>query len=155
MDWRELHDEFGQQLELAYETVLANLTDPYRAIEPFEPILEELKYHAALPQKGFQRIQLLGRELFERLRSCPKPVAMELRHYSWHLQHLGDSGSSSLTDMFMITLTRFAHYKGHQVEKCQICAEFPLDLPFQGSSDGRKHFHKWLMRGRQQKPSAM
>ncbi len=74
---------------------------------------------------------------------------MEVRHYCWHLQHLGDpnaSPASSLADMLMVTLTRFAHYQHHESHRCPICAEFPEDLPFQGSPGGRAHFHEWLNR---------
>jgi hypothetical protein len=146
MDWRESADEFGLRLAAARETVLANPTDPWRAVEPFEPILEELSYAASAREEKIARLRSLGRQLFAEIRSGCGPVAMEVRHYCWLLQHLGDSGGSSLKDMLMITLTRFAHFKGHQGERCSICAEFPGDLPFQGCPGGRAHFREWLKR---------
>jgi hypothetical protein len=149
MDWRQPLDDFGRRLTVARETVLANTTAPWSAVAPFESILEELKYGASAREEKLARLRSLGRELFAEIRSGCGPVAMEIRHYCWHLQHLGDpSGSpaSSLKDMLMVTLTRFAHYAGHDAVGCSICDEFRDDLPFQGSLGGREHFRKWLKR---------
>jgi hypothetical protein len=149
MDWREPADGFGRQLAVAREAVLANTTDPWRAVEPFEPILEELRYMGSDREVRLARLRSLGRQLFAEIRSAGRPVATEVRHYCWHLQHLGDpagSPASSLIDMFIITITRFARYEGHEVGRCSICAEFRGDLPFQGSPGGRAHFHEWLKR---------
>ncbi|SIO60550.1 hypothetical protein SAMN05444166_6437 [Singulisphaera sp. GP187] len=149
MDWRQPSDEFGRRLAVARKTVLANTTDPWRAVEPFEPILAELRYVATAREEKLARLRSLGRQLFAEIRSGCGPIAMEVRHYCWHLQHLGDptgSPASSLIDMLMVTLTRFAHYEGHEVERCFICAEFREDLPFQGSPGGRDHLREWLKR---------
>jgi hypothetical protein len=148
MDWLESADDYARQLAVARETVLANTTDPWRAVEPFEPLLEELRYGASAPEERLARLRSLGRQLFAELRSAGRPVAMEVRHYCWRLQHLGEAGSpaSSVKDMLMVTLTRFAHYEGHEVGRCSICAEFRRDLPFRGSSGGRARFHEWLKR---------
>jgi hypothetical protein len=149
MDWRQPADEFARQLAAARETFLAHTTEPWHAVEPFEPILEALKYVPSAREGKLSRVRSLGRELFAELRSFGGPVSMEVRHYSWHLQHLDDpdgSPSPSLKAMLMATLTRFAHYEGHQVDRCFICAEFPSDLPFQGSPGGRAHFHEWIRR---------
>jgi hypothetical protein len=146
MDWREPADEFGLRLAAAREAVLANPTDPWRAVEPFEPILEELSYVASAREEKLARLRSLGRHLSAEIRSGGGPVAMEVRHYCWYLQHLGDAAGTSLKDMFMVTLTRFAHFKGHQGGRCSICAEFPGDLPFQGSPGGRAYFREWLER---------
>jgi hypothetical protein len=147
MDWRQPPDEFGRRLAVAREAVLSNTTDPWHAVGPFESILEELRYFASAREEKLARLRSLGRQLFAEIRSGGGPVAMEVRHYCWHLQHLGDptgSPASSVTDMLMVTLTRSAHYKGHEVKRCSICAEFPADLPFQGSPGGRAHFREWL-----------
>jgi len=148
MDWREPADEYGRRLAVAREMVLANTADPWRAVEPFEPILEELRYGASAPEERLVRLRSLGRQLFEEIRSASRPVAMEVRHYCWHLQHLGEAGSpsSSVKDMLMVTLTRFAHYEGHDRGGCPLCAEFRGDLPFRGSPGGRDHFHQWCRR---------
>lgn len=148
MDWREPADAFGRQLAVARETVLANAADPWRAVEPFETLLEELRYGASDPEGRLARLRSLGRQLFAELRAAGRPVAMEVRHYCWHLQHLGEARSpaSSVKDILMVTLTRFAHYEGHEVGRCSICAEFQGDLPFRGSPNGRAHFHEWLKR---------
>lgn len=149
MDWRPTPDEFSRQLAVAREAVLANTIDPWRAVEPFDSILEGLRYVASAREEKLARLRSLGRQLFAEIRSAGGPVAMEVRHYCWHLQHLGDptgSPASSVTDMLMVTLTRFAQYEGHQARRCSICAEFPADLPFQGRPGGRAHFHEWLKR---------
>jgi hypothetical protein len=149
MDWRQPPDHFAWQLDAAREAVRANTTDPWHAVEPFEPILEELNEVLTAREEKLPRVRSLGRELFAELRSAGRPVAMEVRHYCWHLQHLGDpngSPASSLKDMLMVTVTRFAHYEGHAAGRCFICAEFPEDLPFQGSPHGRAHFDEWLKR---------
>ncbi len=90
----------------------------------------------------------MGRELFAELRSVVGPIAMEVRHFWWHLQHLGDryGSSSSLMDTLMTMLRRFAHDEGHEVNCCFFCAEFRGDMPFQGSPGDRAHFEKWLRR---------
>jgi len=147
MDWQQPSDEFGRRLAVARETVLAHTTDPWNAVAPFESILEELKVVASAREEKLARLRSLGRNLFAEIGSGGVPVAMEVRHYCWHLQHLGDptgSPTSSVTDMLMVTLTRFAHYESHEVVRCFICAEFPGDRPFQGSPGGRAHFHEWL-----------
>jgi hypothetical protein len=129
--------------------VLANPTDPWRAVEPFEPILEGLRHEATALEEKLARLRSLGRHLFAELRSEGGPVAMEVRHYCWHLQHLGDpvaSPASSVKDMLMVTVTRFAHYEGHEEGRCPLCAEFRGDLPFRGGPDGRVHFLEWLGR---------
>jgi hypothetical protein len=149
MDWREPADEFGRQLAVARETVLANTADPWRAVVGFEAILEELRCVASAHEERLTRLRSLGRQLFAEIRSGGRPVAMEVRHFCWHLQHLGDpteSPASSVTDMLMVTLTRFAHYGGHDVGHCSICAEFRGDLPFQDKLGGRAHFNEWLKR---------
>jgi len=149
VDWRQPPDDFGRQLTAAREELLANTADPWHAVEPFEPILVGLRSLSSAPEEKLARVRSLGRELFAEIRSRRGPVAMEVRHYCWHLQHLEDrngSAFSSLTDLLMVTLTRFAHYKGHEVGRCSICAEFPGDLPFQGSPGGRAHFREWLGR---------
>jgi hypothetical protein len=147
MDWRQPPDEFGRRLAVAHKAVLVNTTDPWRAVEPFEPILEELRFVASAREEKLARLRSLGQQLFAEIHSGGDPVAMEVRHYCWHLQHLEDpmgSTASSVTDMLMVTLTRFAHYAGHEVGRCSICAEFPGDLPSQGRPGGREHFREWL-----------
>lgn len=149
MDWRHAADRFARQLDAAREAVLANTTDPWHAVEAFEPILEELIDAPQAREEKLPRVRSLGRDLFAELRAEGRPIAMEVRHYCWHLQHLDDpdrSPASSLKDMLMVTLTRFAHYEGHEVDRCFLCAEFLEDLPFQGSASGRAHFHVWLRR---------
>lgn len=117
----------------ARAALLAAQPEPSAAVELFEPIVEQLKYDP-------------GARLLVELRSGAEPVAMEVRHYYWHLQHLGRPGwwSSSLTDVLMVTLTRFAHYSEDVPEQCEICAEFPDDMPFQCAPGGREHFREWL-----------
>ena len=149
MDWREPSDDFARQLAAARATVLVNTTDPWRAVEPFEPILEEAKDAGSAREREekLARIRSLGRQLFTEIRSIGGPVAMEIRHYCWHLQHLGDpdaSPASSLTDMLMTALTRFAHYESHPISRCNICSQFPGDIPYRGSPGGRDHFNEWL-----------
>jgi hypothetical protein len=145
MDWRHPADDFGRQLASAYEAILANQADPWKAVEPFEPILEELRIDSVLRERHLPRVRSLGRELFERLRSLHQPVAMEVRHYCWHLQYLGDfETSSGIRDMFMITITRFAMYANHQSDQCTICKEYPEDLPHRNGPEGRAHFYEWL-----------
>lgn len=149
MDWRQPPDNFARQLDAAREAILSNATDPWHAVEPFEPILEELKDVPGTRAEKLSRIRSLGRELFDELRSAGGPVAMEVRHYCWHLQHLGDpngSPASSLKDMLMVTVTRFAHYGGHEASRCSICHQFPNDLPFQGGARGRAYFNEWIRR---------
>ena len=85
-----------------------------------------------------------GKPESDELRAEAEPVATEVRHYCWHLQHLGEL--SSLTDVLMVTLTQFSHYVGHVPEWCEVCAEFPGDIPFQGAPGGRAHFEEWLRR---------
>jgi hypothetical protein len=144
VDWRQPNDGFAAQLTAARDALLAARTDPSVAVAPFEAIIEELKYDLAAREAKLPRVRLLGRELFAELRAGVEPVAMEVRHYCWHLQHLGEL--SSLKDVLMVTLTRFAHYAGHVAERCEVCAEFPGDIPFQGAPDGRAHFEEWLCR---------
>ncbi len=149
MDWQQPPDKFARQLDAAREAILANTIDPWHAVEPFEPILEKLIDLPAAPAEKLSRIRSLGCALFAELRSAGRPVAMEVRHYCWHLQHLGDpngSPASSLKDMLMVTVTRFAHYRGHEAGRCSICSDFPNDLPFQGGARGRAHFNEWLNR---------
>ncbi len=141
-DWRQPRDAFVTQLATARDALLAARTNPSAAVVPFEPIIEELKYDLAAREAKLPRVRALGRELFAELRAGAGPVAMEVRHYCWHLQHLG--WESSLTDVLMVTLTQFAHYSGHVPERCEVCAEFPGDLPFQGAPGGREHYHEWL-----------
>ena len=147
MDGRESLDEFGRLLAVARERLLANLADPWHAVEAFEPILEELRDKAAGREEKSARIRKFGDQLSAEIRSVGRPVSMEVRHYCLQLRHLDDpSGSlfTSLTDLQMVTLTRFAHYEGHQSDRCSVCRAFPGDLPFQGSPGGRAHFHEWL-----------
>lgn len=150
MDGKPPQDSFARQLDAAREAVLANTAAPWRAVEPFEPILEELIDVPTARAERLSQVRSLGRELFAELRSAGRPVAMEVRHYCWHLQHLGDpngSPASSLKDMLMVTVTRFAHYEGHEAGRCFICTDFPNDLPLQSiPARGRAHFHKWLKR---------
>lgn len=149
MDWREPSDDFARRLAAAREMVLANTTDPWHAVEPFEPILEELRDAGSAREAKLKRVRSLGRHLFAEIRSSGGPVAMEVRHYCWHLQHLGDpseSPASSLVDMLMTTVTRFAHYESHETSRCAICSEFDGDIRYQGSPGGRDHFHEWLKR---------
>ena len=94
---------------------------------PFEPIIEELKYDLAAREVKLPRVRTLGRELFAELRAAAGPVATEVRHNCCQLQHLGEL--SSLTDVLMVTVTRFDHYARHVPEQCEVCAEFPGDLP--------------------------
>jgi hypothetical protein len=141
-DWRQPCDAFAAQLASARDALLAARANPSAAVVPFEPIVEELKYNLAAREAKLPRVRALGREMFAELRARAGPVAMEVRHYCWHLQHLGEL--SSLTDVLMVTLTRFAHYAGHLPERCEVCAEFPSDLPFQGAPGGREHYHEWL-----------
>ena len=144
MDWRQPDDAFTAQLAAARDALLAARADPSAAVALFEPIIEELKYDPAVREAKLPRVRALGRELLAELRAGPGPVAMEVRHYCWHLQHLGEL--SSLTDVLMVTVTRFAHYAGHVPERCEVCAEFPGDIPFQGAPGGRAHFEEWLRR---------
>jgi hypothetical protein len=147
MHGRDPPDNFVRQLDAAREAVLANITDPWHAVEPFEPILEELTYDPVARAEKLPLVRSLGRELYSELRSAGRPVAMEVRHYCWHLEHLGaptGPASTILKDLLMVTLTRFAHYRGHRSDWCSVCAEFPADLPFQGSPGGRAHFYEWL-----------
>jgi hypothetical protein len=149
LDWRQPDDDFRRELETARVTLLANTTRPFDAVAPFEPILEELRRVRAVRDAKLPRIRSLGRELFAELSVRAVPVSMEVRHYCWHLQHLGDpnaSPASSVQDMLMVTLTRFAHYEHHERVSCSICAEFPQDLPFQGSPGGRAHLREWVQR---------
>jgi hypothetical protein len=144
VDWRKPDDSFAAQLAAARDTLLAMRADPSAAVAPFEPIIEELKYDLAARQAKLPRVRALGRDLFAGLRTGVEPVAMEVRHYCWHLQHLGEL--STLKDVLMMTLTRFAHYAGHVPGRCEVCAEFPGDIPFQGAPGGRAHFEEWLRR---------
>jgi hypothetical protein len=153
MNWQQPVDDFDLRLAAAREAILANRTDPWKAVELFEPILEELRYQPDIRDRWLPPIRRLGREMFEVLGSSREPVAMEVRHYCWHLQSLGDWGPSSILDMLMVTLNRFAHYASHEVDCCSICAEYPMDLPHQGSSEGRAHFNEWL-RQRGENPDA-
>ena len=140
MDWREPRDDFTLKLEAARVGLLDNPADPWRAVERFEPILEELFDIPQARAEKLERVRSLGRELFAALRSTHDPVAMEVRHYSWHLMHLGDpngSPASSLKDMLMVTVLRFAGYAEHERGRCFLCAEFPEDLPFQSGDRGR------------------
>ncbi|MFO0955833.1 MAG: hypothetical protein U0800_00005 [Isosphaeraceae bacterium] len=143
-DWRLPSDAFAAQLAAARHTLLAARTDPSAAVGPFEPIIEELKYDLAARGVKLPRVRALGRELFAELRATAGPVAMDVRHYCWHLQHLGEL--SSLTDVLMVTVTRFDHYARHVPERCEVCTEFLGDLPFQGAPGGRAHFEEWLRR---------
>lgn len=145
MSWREPDDEFGRQLVAAYQALLAEQADPWKAVDGFEPILEALVLNVEVRARQLPRVRLLGRELFESLGKSGNPVAMEVRHYCWHLQHLGDfETSSGLKDMLLVTLTRFVKYEGHPTDRCSLCAEFPNDLPFRLDQAGRAHFHDWL-----------
>jgi hypothetical protein len=143
-NWRLPFDAFAVQLTAARDTLLAARTDPSGAVGPFEPIVEELKYDLAAREVKLPRVRSLGRELFAELRAAGRPVAMEVRHYCWHLQELGEL--SNLTDVLMVTVTRFDHYARHVPEQCEVCAEFPVDLPFQGAPGGRANFEEWLRR---------
>jgi hypothetical protein len=89
-------------------------------------------------------VRALGRELFAELRAGAGPVAMEVRHFCWHLQHLGEL--SSLTHVLMVTATQFDHYARHVPERCEVCTQYRGDIPFQGAPGGRAHFEEWLRR---------
>jgi hypothetical protein len=149
MAWRDSSNGFGRQLAVAHETMLANLADPSHAIEPFETILVDLRDEPSDREEKLLRVRSLGRQLFAEIRSSSCRVAMEVRHYCWHLQRLGDpkeSPASSVLDLLMVTLTRFAHYESHDPSCCSLCHEFRDDIPYQGSTGGRAHYHEWLRR---------
>ncbi len=146
MDWRHPPDDLARVLGAARDAVLSHTADPWHAVEPFEALIEELKYSPSAREEKLPRVRSFGRELFAELRSVDRPVAIEVRHYCWYLQHLGEPEGTSATDMLMFTLTRFAHFASHEVTRCRICAEFRDDLPFQGSPGGRAHFREWLRR---------
>lgn len=149
MNWRHPDDEFGHQLASAYEAILANRADPWRAVELFEPILEELGTSPVVRAQRLPRVHSLGQELVESLRSSHDPVAMEVRHYCWHLQYLGDFDTSSgLKDMLICTLTRFAGFAHHRSDWCPICKEYPSDLPHLSRPDERAHYREWLRKKR-------
>src|SRR4051794_2982540 len=43
--WQHPADDFGPQLAAACEALLTYRADPWKAVEHFEPILEQLKYN--------------------------------------------------------------------------------------------------------------
>lgn len=141
-EWRLPADEFAEQLSAARVALLAAQVDPWPAVELFEPIIEMLRYDRPNRESRLPRVRSLGLELSAELCGVSEPVAMEVRHYCWYLEHL--DVVTSLTDMMMLTLTRFAHFSGHVPENCEVCAQFPGDLPFQGSPHGQAHFEEWL-----------
>lgn len=141
VDWQQPDDAFTAQLVAARNALLASPSDPSAAVALFEPIIEELKYDMAARETKLPRVRALGHELLTELRSGG-PIAMEVRHYCRYLQDLGCR--MSLTDMLMVTLTRFAPYTGHVPEQCEVCTEYPGDIPFQGAPGGREHFEEWL-----------
>jgi hypothetical protein len=148
-DWRQPPDDFARQLDAAREALLTYTADPWHAVALFEPILEDLNYEATSREAKLLRVRGLGRELFAKLRSATRPIVMEVRHYCWHLQYLGDpdgSPASSLKDILMLTMTRFAQYESHDPDQCFLCAGHPKDLPFRGSPVGRTYFDLWLKR---------
>ena len=127
VDWRQPDDAFTARLAAARDALLAAQADPSAAVAMFEPIIEELKYDLAAREAKLPRVRALGRELLAELRAGVLPVAMEVRHYCWHLQHLGHL--SSLTDMLMVTLTR-PHYAGmSSANLCRVPGDIPLRRP--------------------------
>jgi len=149
MDSHARADPFARSLTIASEALLDHVADPWRAVEAFEPILEQLNAELVGSEARLEQARSVGRQLFARLKSDGSPVAMEVRHFCWHLQYLGDvakSPTSSVLDLLLATLTRFAHYERHESGRCAICAEFPGDLPVQPRTGGIEHFREWFRR---------
>jgi|GEM_PF-3144881 len=149
MDAHSQVDPFAQSLMIASETLLDHVADLWRTVEAFEPILGQLNTESVGRESRLEQARSVGRELFARLKLEGSPVAMEVRHFCWHLQYLGDvakSLTSSVLDLLLATLTRFAHYERHESGRCAICAEFPGDLPVQARSGGIEHFREWFRR---------
>ena len=141
MNWRYPDDNFGTLLASAYSAVLENANDPWLAVEPFEPIFEELKPRSTTQEYQLSRVRSLGQELYEELRSSDAPVAMEVRHYCWYLHHLE---RSSIKDVRVLTFSKFKMFASHRPEWCSICKEFPNDMPHRPNPEAWVYFRKWL-----------
>jgi hypothetical protein len=148
-------NEFESNLNAAFETLLANRSDPWKAVELFEPILERLYYDVPLRDLYVGSVRVRGSDAFDTLSSSEGCVAMEVRHFCFDLQYLDDSRypPCSLKDMFMRVITRFTKYTNHLTNTCQICRKYPTDLIHRADLDpaGRAHFAKWVNMARKKK----
>src|SRR5438876_763936 len=96
MDWRLPDDDFGQDLNRAFDGIVAEPGTSH-CLDSLEPILSSLYLH--YDESRVRRLGLMGIELFDILQAHGTRVAADVEHFCDRLQEVGPCPSDNAANV--------------------------------------------------------